>query len=49
MNYQIYNVSAKIILKTVEFSKKCEDSDVIFNKKPLSSSLNILQKLQEKL
>lgn len=40
MNFQIYNVSAKIIIKTVEFSKKCEDSDVIFNKNILSSSLN---------
>lgn len=39
MTYQIYNVSAKIILKTVEFSKKCEESDVIFNKNLLSSSL----------
>ena len=40
MTYQIYNVSAKIILKTVEFSKKCEESDVNFNKNLLSSSLN---------
>ncbi|TKJ27578.1 MAG: hypothetical protein CEE42_01355 [Promethearchaeota archaeon Loki_b31] len=48
MKFQIYNVSAKIIVKAVEFSKKCEESNILFNKKLLSSSLNLSEESSRK-